>query len=107
MTKPTFSTDTARYFYDHTPAEARKGMRGYILHVLLDDVFLSGTDTDTGTCNLSVSRLAREIGCGVSTIQRELGELENLGEVERLDDGKGATRRYRLSGFLRWTGADQ
>jgi len=94
----------SKYFRDHTPASARRGMRGYILRILVDMVRLRGPNT--GMCWPSVEYLATMIGRSARQIQRLLRELENLGEVQRIaqrrKDGGYSSNLYRLKGLISW-----
>ena len=92
------------YFRDHAPATARRGMRGYVLRLLLDMVRLRGANV--GTCWPAVEYIAKMIGRSPRQVQRIIRELETAGEVERVSqrrkDGGFSSNIYRLRGLISW-----
>jgi len=94
----------SEYFRDHAPATARRGLRGYILRVLLDMTRLRGPNF--GMCWPSVEYLADMTGRCARTVQRVMRELEATGEVERIPqrrkDGGYSSNLYRLKGLISW-----
>lgn len=105
MTTPTTLTpfDAARYFRQ-VPATARRGLRGYVLRVLLDLARLKGEER--GTCFPSVSYIAETVGRSVRHVRRCLAELEATGEIKRVyrkrADGGWSSNIYKLNGLISW-----
>lgn len=95
---------TITYFHDHVPLDAKRGMRGYVLRMLLDMIRLKGSEM--GTCFPSVATLAHQAGRSVRHIRRTLAELEALGiirrEPRRRKDGGYGSNIYRLTGLIEW-----
>ena len=96
--------EVARYFRDHAPAPARRGLRGYLLRMLLDLTRLRGAER--GSCFPSVPYLAEKVGRSVRHVRRVLAELEALGEIKRVyrkrADGGWSSSIYELRGLLSW-----
>ena len=96
--------EVARYFRDHAPAPARRGLRGYLLRMLLDLTRLRGAER--GSCFPSVPYLAEKVGRSVRHVRRVLAELEALGEIKRVyrkrADGGWSSSIYELRGLISW-----
>ena len=96
--------EVARYFRDHTPAPARRGLRGYLLRMLLDLARLRGKER--GSCFPSIPYLAEKVGRSVRHVRRVLAELEALGEIKRVyrkrADGGWSSSIYELRGLISW-----
>lgn len=92
------------YQRDHMPDAARRGMRGYVLTVLIGMAGLKGNNR--GMCYPSIAYLAKKVGRSVRHVKRLLRELETLGEVERIvqhrQDGGQSSNLYRLKGLISW-----
>lgn len=103
-TPPLSPFEIARYFRDHTSAPARKGLRGYLLRMLLDLTRLRGAER--GSCFPSIPYLAEKVGRSVRHVRRVLAELETLGEIKRVyrkrADGGWSSSIYELRGLLSW-----
>ena len=96
--------EISKYFRDHAPADARQGMRGYLLRMLLDLARLRGKER--GSCFPSLAYLAEKAGRSVRHVRRLLAELEGLGEIKRVyrkrADGGWSSSIYEMRGLLSW-----
>lgn len=92
------------YQRDHMPDAARRGMRGYVLTVLISMAGLKGNNR--GMCYPSIAYLAKKVGRSVRHVRRLLAELERMGEIQRIAqrraDGGHGSNIYQLRGLLSW-----
>lgn len=104
MTTQTLTPFDAAKYFKQAPANARRGLRGYILRMLLDLARLKGKER--GTCFPSVSFIAETVGRSVRHVRRCLAELEAIGEIKRVyrkrADGGWSSSIYELRGLISW-----